>query len=145
MTNEEKLNTNMASEYHVLSCLYRIGANAYLTLGNKNSVDIIVVKKNLQLTIDVKGLQGNSGFPIDNWTKKDKNHFIVFVAYNNKIADTNHSPEIHIVPANELELTRKELDGQSLIYVSPTRTRMLVQLCKLRRLKKYKDNWKPFM
>ncbi len=42
---EKSQNTNLASEYYVLSMLYRIGANAYLTLGNKKSVDIIVEKR----------------------------------------------------------------------------------------------------
>lgn len=38
--SEVKQNTNLASEYFILSCLYRVGANSYLTLGNKKSVDI---------------------------------------------------------------------------------------------------------
>lgn len=38
--SEVKQNTNLASEYFILSCLYRVDANAYLTLGNKKSVDI---------------------------------------------------------------------------------------------------------
>ena len=37
-------NTNLASEYYVISMLYRIGAEAYLTLGKKKSVDIVVKK-----------------------------------------------------------------------------------------------------
>ena len=145
MGNDDKINTNLASEYHVLSCLHRIGANAYLTLGNKKSVDIIVEKNDSILTIDVKGLRDESNFPIDNWTKKDKNHFFAFVSYNKKIQDTNHTPEIYIVPANELELTRTEFDGQSVIYVNPKGNRKVVQLSRLRKLKKYKDNWKPFI
>lgn len=38
--SEVKQNTNLASEYFILSCVYRVGANAYLTLKNKKSVDI---------------------------------------------------------------------------------------------------------
>ena len=36
-------NTNLASEFYVLSMLYRPGLDANLTLGNKKSVDIAVV------------------------------------------------------------------------------------------------------
>jgi hypothetical protein len=36
-------NTNLASEFHVLSMLHRRGAEASLTVGNKKSVDIAVV------------------------------------------------------------------------------------------------------
>jgi len=143
---EKTQNTNLASEYYVLSCLYRIGANANLTLGNKKSVDIVVDKNDSLLTIDVKGLKDSSCFPIDNWTKKDKNHFIAFVSYNRKITDTNYPPDIYIVPANELELTHTELDGKSVIYINPKGNRKVVELSRLRKLGgKYKDNWKPFV
>jgi hypothetical protein len=36
-------NTNLASEFYVLSMLHRFGCDASLTLGNKKSVDIVVV------------------------------------------------------------------------------------------------------
>jgi len=142
---EKTQNTNLASEYYILSCLYRIGSNAYLTLGNKKSVDIVVEKADALLTIDVKGLEGSSSFPVDNWSKKDKNHFFVFVSYTGKIEDTNRVPETYIVPTNELELTHKELDGESLIYVNPKGNRKVVPLSKLRKLEKYGNNWKPFI
>jgi hypothetical protein len=142
---EKAEKTNLASEYYILSCLYRIEANAHLTLGNKKSVDIIVEKSDSLLTIDVKGLRGISSFPIDNLTKKVKNHFIAFVSYNKKFTNTNHLPEVYIVPSDKLELPHTELDGESLMYVSPS-NRKLVHLCRLRKLKdKYKDNWKPFV
>ena len=38
MTN---YNTNLASEFYVLSMLHRLGSDASLTLGNKKSVDIV--------------------------------------------------------------------------------------------------------
>jgi hypothetical protein len=36
-------NTNLASEFFVLSALHRLGLDAVLTLGNKKSVDIAVL------------------------------------------------------------------------------------------------------
>lgn len=61
-----KYNTNLASEFYVLSMLYRIGAEASLTLGKK-TVDIIVsLSDSKTLTIGVKGLAGPYDWPADN-------------------------------------------------------------------------------
>ena len=142
---EKSQTTGMASEFYVLSCLYRIGAKAHLTLGQNKAVDIIVEKPDSLLTIDVKGLQDkHSSFPIDHVTKKDKNHFIVFVAFNGKFKETNYPPDIYIVPAAELPYM--ELDGESIIYISPKDNLKRVYLSKLRKLNdKYKDKWEPFI
>ena len=40
----ETYNTNLAAEFYVLSVLHRLGAEANLALGNKKSVDIVVVR-----------------------------------------------------------------------------------------------------
>jgi hypothetical protein len=54
-------NTNLASEFYVLSMLHRLGYDALLTLGNKKSVDILLVRENDDvITIDVKGLAGTT-------------------------------------------------------------------------------------
>ena len=82
---EKSQNTNLASEYYVLSMLYRKGVHAFLTLGNKKSVDIIVDRDGKTLTIDVKGLKGTTNFPIDNWTRINKNHYLIFVSFLNKM------------------------------------------------------------
>ena len=37
--------TNLASEFYILSVLHRLGVDATLTLGNKKSVDILVVRQ----------------------------------------------------------------------------------------------------
>lgn len=50
-------NTNLAAEFYVLSILHRLGAEAILTLGNKKSVDVVVVRASGDVvTVDVKGL-----------------------------------------------------------------------------------------
>ena len=57
----EKYNTNLAAEYYVLSVLHRLGADANLTLGNKKSVDVVVVRDaGDAATVDVKGLAGTT-------------------------------------------------------------------------------------
>ena len=37
-------NTGIASEYYILAQLYRLGYEAYVSLGNKKSIDIRIVK-----------------------------------------------------------------------------------------------------
>jgi hypothetical protein len=65
--SEKGYNTNLASEFYVLSVLHRLGADAVLTLGNKKSVDLAVVgAAGDSITVDVKGLAGSTGWPVDN-------------------------------------------------------------------------------
>ena len=58
-------NTNLAAEFHVLSILHRLGEDANLTLGNKKSVDIAVIRAWDAITVDVKGLAGKT---LGRWT-----------------------------------------------------------------------------
>jgi len=77
-------NTNLAAEFYVLSILHRLGLDANLTLGNKKSVDIAVVRDaGKAYTIDVKGLAGKTGWPIDNLSAGKKGHFLFGFAMNN--------------------------------------------------------------
>ena len=62
---ENGYNTNRASEYYVLSVLYRLDLNAYLTLGNKKAIDTVIDFGDRLCTVDVKGLAGKHSGP---WT-----------------------------------------------------------------------------
>ena len=93
--------------------LYRMGADAYLTLGNKKAVDIVVHRKGRTLTIDVKGLSGRTSWPVDNWTIRDKTHFLVFVCFADKMDDPAKCPEVFIVPSLNMDKPHRELDGKS--------------------------------
>jgi len=130
-------NTNLASEYYVMATLYRLGYDAYITLGNKKSIDIILnLNDEKQITIDVKGLQGKTLFPLDNVQEElDKpNHFIVFLSFLNKMNDPLIIPEIYIVPYN---------DVKDMMYHNPKGNRKGVNLSALRsRYNKYLNNWK---
>jgi hypothetical protein len=97
-------NTNLASEFYVLSMLYRLGADAALTLGNKKSVDIIVVNEGKpNLTIDVKGLAGPYDWPADNiHILGNPQHFYVLVSFEGKIKDPQTKPSTWIIPSTEL-------------------------------------------
>jgi hypothetical protein len=127
-------NTNLAAEFYVLSMLHRLGLDATLTLGNKKSVDIVVVQKSGEVvTIDVKGLAGTTGWPVDNVKKTDKCHFIVFVTFLNKIANHTVLPEVYLVPSKKLA---------QFVYHSPNGKRKIVQLSRMRKDgKKFQDAW----
>jgi hypothetical protein len=76
-------NTNLAAEFYVLSMLYRRGADASLTLGNKKAIDILVALRTGQTaTIDVKGVAGPHDRPCDNVKlPAPAHHFLVLVSF----------------------------------------------------------------
>ena len=129
-------NTNLASEYYVLSMLYRQGFDAYITLGNKKGIDIILnLNDEKQITIDVKGLQGTTLFPLDNVDDQaDKpNHFVVFLSFLNKMSDPLVLPEIYVLPHNDLK---------ELMYHNPKGNRKGINLSMLRsNAEAYRNNW----
>lgn len=129
-------NTNLASEYYVLAVLYRLGFDAYITLGNKKGIDIILnLNGEKQITIDVKGLQGTTLFPLDNVDEQvDKpNHFVVFLSFLNKMSDPLVLPEIYILPHNDLK---------ELMYHNPKGNRKGINLSMLRSSAvAYRNNW----
>jgi hypothetical protein len=98
-----KYNTNLASEFYVLSMLHRLGADAALTLGNKKSVDIIVVENRTIITIDVKGLEKRYDWPADNIRlSEDPADFYALVSFEGKITDPLSTPSVWIIPSGEL-------------------------------------------
>ncbi len=104
-------NTGIASEYLILSYLYRRGMEAYISQGNKKSVDIRVIKDNGKpISIDVKSVRGYSSLVVNNVESK-KDHFIVFGIYNNNFEDLSKQPENYVVPSlkiPELQSTFKK-------------------------------------
>jgi penicillin-binding protein-related factor A (putative recombinase) len=135
---QKNYNTNLASEFYVLSMLHRLGVNCLLTLGNKKAVDILIeLKKGKVVTIDVKGLKGTTIFPLDNFVTKSNSHYLALVSFLNKINKPDILPEVYILPSKKAE---------DLMYRNPKKTRKGIQLSRLRRDgKKYKDNWKVFL
>ncbi|MFT5029854.1 MAG: hypothetical protein ACI9VS_002300 [Candidatus Binatia bacterium] len=91
--------TNLAAEFHVLSCLHRLGLNASLTLGNKKAVDIFVADESGTRTVEVKGVAGKYDWPANNIATRPKaNHFIVLVCYEGKITQPDVPPRVWIIP-----------------------------------------------
>lgn len=132
----QKYNTNLAAEFYVLSVLHRLGAEANLTLGNKKSVDIVVVRDaGDAATVDVKGLAGKTSWPVDNLKTGRANHFIVFECFLDRITDLAVLPEVYVVPSEKVaEFT----------YTSPGQAkRRVVELRTLRKEngKQFRDAW----
>ena len=127
-------NTNLASEFYVLSMLHRFGCDASLTLGNKKSVDIVVVRESGDvITVDVKGLAGTTSWPVDNVKKVAKDHFLVFVSFLDKIAEHTVLPEVYVVPSKRLA---------PLVYHSPNGERHVLQLSRMRKAgSEFRDAW----
>lgn len=120
--------TGTASEFLVLSNLYRLGVNAFISLGNKKSIDIIVKATNgLSISVDVKSVRGYSSIVVNN-VKSMANHFIVVVVYKNNFADPTVLPDFYIIPSERVKGISENYNGQ------------------LRHLKRkiisYKDQWK---
>jgi hypothetical protein len=131
----KKYDTNLASEYYTLSMLYRKGIQAFLTLGNKKAVDIIIKNQQSIITLDVKGIRGQTLFPLNNYilNNDELTHFFVFISYLNKIKDHNVIPECYIVPSFKIN---------ELLYKNPKGNRQGVSLASLRKeKKKYRDAW----
>ena len=129
MNIEKKLepcNTNLATEFFVLSLLNRLGLKSYLTLGNQKSVDIIVEKAgNKFFTIDVKGAWWGQPFLLG--AKKpfvDNNHFYICVRLTKKreleyakVREQliGHTPFVYVIPSKDMNnLTEKNKKGYNI-------------------------------
>ena len=101
-TRANSFNTGIASEYLILSLLYRQGVEAYLSQGNKKSIDIRIVKSDgTSISVDVKSVRGYSSLVVNN-VKANENHYIVFVIYNGKFEQLKELPDFYIVPSKDL-------------------------------------------
>lgn len=130
-------NTNLAAEYYVLSMFYRYGANASLTLGNKKSVDIVILRGRTLLSVDVKGLAGRTIWALDNLSNPTKDHYIALVSFLGHIHDCTITPEVYILPSDHVE---------RFIYRNPKRTRKGISLARMRKEgARYRDVWWQFV
>jgi len=94
--------TGVAAEYFILSQIYRLGLEAYISQGNKKAIDIRVIQENGKpISIDVKAVRGYSSLVVNN-VKAQDNHYIVFVIYNNKFEDVLVPPDVYVVPSSDV-------------------------------------------
>jgi len=104
--------TGTASEFLVLSNLYRLGVSAFISLGNKKSIDIIIKAKNgSSVSVDVKSVQGYSSIVVNN-VRAAANHFIVVVVYKNKFADPKVLPDFFIIPSGKIIGMSENYNGE---------------------------------
>lgn len=114
-------NTNLASEFHVISLLHRFGLEANLTLGNKKAVDIVVVREaGDAATVDVKAVAGKVGWLVGNAGGSPRaNHFVVLVTYDGKLKDLRSVPRVWVFPHAEfLDLVKNAKPPSTMKYVS---------------------------
>ncbi|MBS1516339.1 MAG: hypothetical protein JSS63_15005 [Bacteroidetes bacterium] len=98
---ERNYNTHLASEYLMMSLFNRIGLEAYLSLGNKKGVDIIVkTSKNSLAVIEVKGVSKKS----DDWIicntgtfPSARNLFYALISFDGKINDINIKENLWLI------------------------------------------------
>jgi hypothetical protein len=98
-------NTNLASEYLMMSLLFRAGKDAYLSLGNKKGVDIIVKTNQGSIcVIEVKGNNKRNDWLIgSNGTFPNKpNLLFALVLFNGKINDINSPADFWLIPSEIL-------------------------------------------
>lgn len=100
--SENGYNTNLASEYFIMSSLCRSGKEAYLSMGNKKGVDIIVkTAKGAICIVEVKGVNKRNDWMIGNSGELPhaENLLYALVCYNGKIEDPTYTPDFWIIPS----------------------------------------------
>lgn len=102
--SEGGYNTNLASEFYVMSVLYRLGLEPHLTLGNKKSVDIAVIHDpGRVLTIDVKAVAAKNDWFVSAPTSEHRTrHFVVLVSYEGRFNVPQEIPRCWIMPTSDL-------------------------------------------
>src|SRR5687767_2494612 len=117
-------NTNLASEFYVMSVLYRLGLDANLTLGNKKAVDIVVVHApGDTITIDVKAVAGRVDWLVGSaGGPPRKRHFVVLLAYDGKFEEVAELPKAWVLPHEEfLSLVKTAKAPSTLRYLPRSR------------------------
>ena len=113
LPNKGRSGNSTPSKWAAKACL----ADAYMTMGNKKSVDIWIIKDGEpDVSIDVKSVRASDSIPVGN-VKAKSDHYVVFVIYNNKFEDTLVLPDFYIVPSNKVvEYSRKFNGGRINIF-----------------------------
>lgn len=120
---DNSYNTNLASEYLMMSLLCRAGKDAYLSLGNKKGVDIIVkTDKGSICIVEVKGVNKRNDWLIGNSGKLtiEPNLFYAFICFNGSIEDLIKTADFWLIPSEKLkENTEHKIAGNGkTVYIS---------------------------
>lgn len=107
-TSDQKYNTHLASEYLMMSILARAGIDAYLSLGNKKEIDIVIpdnLRKGYKI-IEVKGVNlGSNDWIVGNKTTfiHHENLYYALFSFNGKIKELGNSPDFWLIPSEVIE------------------------------------------
>jgi hypothetical protein len=106
--------TNLAAEFYVMAALYRRGADASLSLGNKKAVDITVIRQpGDAVTIDVKGVAGKWDWPADNIAvNADPRHFLILLSFEGRFREPRAVPSAWIVPHKDINRFFAQYQGR---------------------------------
>lgn len=118
---QSSYDTNLASEFFVMSVLHRLGIEAHLTRGNKKAVDIVVVRApGDTITVDVKAVAGKSDWLVGKAPGGPRDgHFIVLITYDGKFADLSVPPRAWVLSHPEfLELVQTAKPPSTMRYIS---------------------------
>lgn len=120
---DNNYNTNLASEYLIMSLLSRAGKDAYLSLGNKKGVDIIVKTKSGSICIvEVKGVNKKNDWLIGNSGKLPNapNMFYAFVCFDGKIEELTARADFWLIPSKQLlqKTEHKIAKNEKTVFIS---------------------------
>jgi hypothetical protein len=112
--------TNLASEFYVLSALHRLGLDATLTLGNKKGVDLVVAcGPGRAYTVEVKAVKGKHDWLVGSLGGAPRaHHFVVLVCYEDVFEDPDRSPAVWIYPHSTLAPMIRSSKNGSTHYLS---------------------------
>ncbi len=112
--------TNLASEFFVLSVLYRLGLAANLTLGNKKGVDIVVAcGPGRAITIEVKAVAGKNDWLVGKLGIEPRDHhFVVLVSYEALFDKPDEPPKVWVFAHDEIIPFIKTSKTGSARYIS---------------------------
>ena len=125
---QSSYDTNLASEFFVMSELHHLGLDAHLTLGNKKAVDIVVVHApGDTITIDVKAVAGSVDWLVGSSVGEPRErHFVVLITHNGKFPELSTTPDIWILPHAEfLALVKRAKPPSKMRFVSRSAVRKL--------------------
>jgi hypothetical protein len=89
----------LAAKFFVLSALHRLGAEATLTMGEHEDVDIAIINgSGNATTLEVKTLAGGWRWRVENIRARE-NHYVVFVCFTTEIRNPHVSPEVFVLPS----------------------------------------------
>lgn len=109
--------TNLASEFYVLSMLNRKGATAVLTLGNTKSIDIVVERRGSAVPVDVKGMQSKTNWRVGRYLPTNPRLYFAFVTFLNHMNDHGVAPETYILSSSDVKnLARPDTNGFRIQY-----------------------------